>query len=176
MASSHSTSCCESVPFRSSKCITWIRIRRGLSDGSRAWSGLTMGLGMECLAGLWDVKCICMCICIIYIYAYTDVQCILICIYIYIIPAELSLCKTSAFLAFGHVLLSPSRVRHHVYRSIMGEKVRVDGGWEDGDTGTGGSGVRNLYVLGLDIRTALSLMMCLKVMPVMHVTNEAAEM
>lgn len=97
-------------------------------------------------------------------------------IYIYIIPAELSLCKTSAFLAFGHVLLSPSRVRHHVYRSIMGEKVRVDGGWEDGDTGTGGSGVRNLYVLGLDIRTALSLMMCLKVMPVMHVTNEAAEM
>ena len=62
VASSHSTSCCESVPFRSSKCITWIRIRRGLSDGSRAWSGLTMGLGMECLAGLWDVKCICMCI------------------------------------------------------------------------------------------------------------------
>ena len=41
-------------------------------------------------------------------------------------------CKTSAFLAFGHVLLSPSRVRHHVYRSIMGEKVRMDGGWEDG--------------------------------------------
>ena len=46
-----------------------------------------------------------------------------------------------------HTLLSPSRVRHHVYRSIMGEKAGLDG-----RMGTGGS------VLVLDIRGDLDVL------------------